>query len=105
MLIISAFNILLANVILIISPSFILVEGFATLSFINIRPLSHTSFATVLLFMIRDTFKYLSNLIFSPLLKEPEKNSGSYSLCLICILLLVNFIFEFFTSFKYWNCR
>ena len=36
----------------------------ATLSFSITRPLSHASLATVLLLMMRDTFKYLSSLIF-----------------------------------------
>ena len=44
-------------------------EGLATLSLILISPASKTSFAIVLLFITRDSFKYLSILIaYSPLL-------------------------------------
>ena len=53
-----AFNFLFANVISIISPSFIFVEGFATLSLIETLPFSQASLATVLLFIILETFKY-----------------------------------------------
>ena len=52
----------------ITSPTFTSALALATLSFNMTRPLSHASFATVLRLMIRDTFRYLSNLIKSLLL-------------------------------------
>ena len=49
--------------ILIMSPSFNCLEGFAGLSLTKTRPWSETSFATVRHFISLDTFKNLSNLI------------------------------------------
>lgn len=61
-------TVLFAYSIFIISPSFNCFEGFAGLLLTRTRPMSETSLATVLLFINRETFKYLSNRIFIPLL-------------------------------------
>lgn len=50
----------LLDSILIMSPSFNVLEGFAQLLLTKTRPLSETSFATVLLLINLETFKNLS---------------------------------------------
>src|SRR5699024_10253628 len=59
----SKVTILLPNLILTISPTLSIVPALAVLPLIVMRPSSLTSFASVRLFIMRDTFKYLSSLI------------------------------------------
>ena len=57
-------TVLLPNWISRISPAFTWADALAGLPLISTRPASQASFATVLLLIRRDTFKYLSSLIF-----------------------------------------
>ena len=60
----STLTFLLPNWISIVSPVFTCTDALAGLSLTRTLPASHASFATVRRLIRRDTFKYLSNLIF-----------------------------------------
>ena len=60
----STLTFLLPNWISMVSPVFTCTDALAGLSLTRTLPASHASFATVRRLIRRDTFKYLSNLIF-----------------------------------------